>query len=175
LGETENEWNKVVADVLSQKNLKGIILDMRGNPGGYLQGAVDLGSDFLKQGEVVVSEQRGGEKIDYRAHGVGRFLDEKVVILVDGGSASASEILAGALRDQLGVKVVGETTFGKGTVQERQEFPGGVALHITSAKWLTPNGTWVNGKGLEPDVKVEDNPETITDEQLTEAVRLLNF
>ncbi len=172
-GETEREWNKVVSEILKKRNLKGIVLDMRGNPGGYLQGAVDLGSDFLEAGEVVVIEDRGKKKYDYKVERRGRLIGENVVVLVDGGSASASEILAGALRDQLGTKIVGEATFGKGTIQERQEISGGVALHVTSAKWLTPNGIWINETGLEPDVVIEDNIETVEDEQLLEAMKLV--
>jgi len=172
-GETEREWNKVVSEILKKRNLKGIVLDMRGNPGGYLQGAVDLGSDFLEAGEVVVIEDRGKKKYDYKVERRGRLIGENVVVLVDGGSASASEILAGALRDQLGTKIVGEATFGKGTIQERQEISGGVALHVTSAKWLTPNGIWINETGLEPDVVIEDNIETVEDEQLLEAIKLV--
>jgi len=93
-GETEREWNKVVSEILKKRNLKGIVLDMRGNPGGYLQGAVDLGSDFLEAGEVVVIEDRGKKKYDYKVERRGRLIGENVVVLVDGGSASASEILA---------------------------------------------------------------------------------
>jgi carboxyl-terminal processing protease len=92
---------------------------------------------------------------------------------VNKGSASASEILAGALRDIKGIKIVGETTFGKGTVQEPQDLENGAGLHITIAKWLTPNGTWVNDKGLEPDVKVQESSDGKTDDQLAKAMELL--
>jgi carboxyl-terminal processing protease len=173
-GETLNEWNEVVSDVLKEGVLRGIVVDLRGNPGGYLQGAVDLGSEFLEVGDVVVLEQRGRKKTEFYVERQGRFLGERVVVLVDGGSASASEILAGALRDQLGVMIVGERTFGKGTIQERQEIEGGVALHVTSAKWLTPNEVWVNEVGLEPDFEIEDDIETSQDEQLERALEFLS-
>ena len=86
------------------------------------------------------------------------------------GSASASEILAGALRDQKKIKLIGDTSFGKGTIQEPQQINGGSGLHITIAKWLTPKGTWVHEKGLEPDVKVEDKEDTKEDDQLQTAI-----
>ena len=97
----------------------------------------------------------------------------KVVILVNEGSASASEILAGALSELKGYKLVGEKTFGKGTIQEPLQLEKGSSLHITIAKWLTPKGTWVNEKGIEPDVNISDKDDTAEDEQLQEAIRLL--
>jgi len=173
-GETQGEWEKVVADVLKNENTKGIILDLRNNPGGYLQGSVDIAGEFIKTGKVVVIEERGEEKTEYTVENIGRFLNVPLVVLVNKGSASASEILAGALRDNKGIKLVGETTFGKGTIQEPQELDGGAGLHITVAKWLTPNGYWVNEKGLSPDIEIIDNEETPEDEQLLKAIEVLN-
>ena len=96
-----------------------------------------------------------------------------MVVLVNGGSASASEIVAGALRDHNRAQLVGDKTFGKGTIQEVRPVNGNSGLHITVARWLTPGGTWVHEKGLEPDVVIEDNPETEEDEQLSKALELL--
>jgi carboxyl-terminal processing protease len=96
-----------------------------------------------------------------------------LVVLINEGSASAAEILAGALRDIKKAKLVGETTFGKGSIQEPLQFEGNTGLHITVARWLTPSGFWVNEKGLEPDVKIKDDEETPEDEQLQEALKLL--
>ncbi|MEJ2441657.1 MAG: S41 family peptidase, partial [Patescibacteria group bacterium] len=104
---------------------------------------------------------------------IGRLLSIPTVVIVNGGSASASEILAGALRDVADITLIGETTFGKGTIQEPQEFENGAGLHITTARWLTPSGYWVNDKGLEPDIVIEDNTDTPEDEQLQEALNLL--
>src|SRR3990167_2764271 len=172
--ETDGEWNKAVKEILSKKEVKGLILDLRNNPGGYLQASVDVASDFVKTGSVVVSEERGdGTKTDFRSEGIGLLVDMPTVILVNEGSASASEILAGALRDLNKTKIIGVKSFGKGTIQEPLQLEGGTGLHITVAKWLTPSGTWVNGTGLEPDVKVEDKEETTEDEQLQEAIKLL--
>lgn len=169
--DTKDEWDKAAAEILSKNSVKGIILDLRNNPGGYLQEAVDLASDFLKSGTTVVTEEDGnGQKTDFKVQTLGRFLNMPVVVLVNKGSASASEILAGALRDQKKSLLIGETSFGKGTIQETRTLDGGAGLHVTIAKWLTPSGYWVNEKGLKPDVEVQDNPDTTQDEQLVEAI-----
>jgi len=173
--ETYAEWDKAVVEISQKGDLSGVILDLRNNPGGYLQGAIDTASDFLKVGDVVVIQESGSKvKESFKSERVGRLGGKKLVVLVNEGSASASEILAGALRDDNHVKIIGETTFGKGTIQEPLELDGGAGLHITIARWLTPSGFWVNEKGLEPDVKIEDNPETPEDEQLLKAIELLS-
>lgn len=173
-GDTQSEWEKYVSEILQKPNLKGIILDVRNNPGGFLQGAVDLTSDFLDNGKIVVIEDTGGKKSEYKVEKLGRFRKDKLTVLVNEGSASASEILAGAIKDHKRGKIVGETTFGKGTIQEPQQVNGGAGLHITIARWLTPGGFWVDEGGLKPDVEVEDNAETEEDEQLQEAIKVLN-
>ena len=96
------------------------------------------------------------------------------MVLINQGSASASEILAGALSETKGYKLIGETTFGKGTIQEPLQLEKGSSLHITTAKWLTPKGVWVNEKGLTPDIIIEDKSDTTIDEQLQEAIKVLN-
>jgi carboxyl-terminal processing protease len=147
---------------------------LRNNPGGYLQGAVDLASEFIQTGKVVVTEQRSdGTENKFKVERFGKLLKYPTVVLVNGGSASASEILAGALRDQDGIKLIGIKSFGKGTIQEPIELNGGSGLHVTTAKWLTPNGTWVHGEGLGPDVEIEDDIETIEDEQLQKAIEVI--
>jgi len=174
-GETKAEWEDKLREILKTPNLDGVILDVRNNPGGYLQGAVDLASEFLEIGEVVVIEQSNKDKVEYKVEMFGRLKDVDVVVLVNKGSASASEILAGALRDQLGALLVGEKTFGKGTIQEPLQLEDGEGLHMTIAKWLTPRGIWVNDEeGLTPDVLVEDNPDTESDEQLQRAIEELS-
>lgn len=173
--ETVGEWNKAVDEIVKKNNVKNIIIDLRNNPGGYLQAAVDIGSDFVNSGTTIVIQQNGdGTKQEYKSEKFGRIQKYNVVVLINGGSASASEILSGALRDDRGFKLIGEKSFGKGTVQEPVEVPGGSGLHVTTAKWLTPNGTWVHGKGLEPDVKVADDEKTVEDEQLQKAIEMLN-
>lgn len=174
-GETVTEWEDIVTDILEKPEVKGIILDVRNNPGGYLQGAVELASDFLDTGSVVVIEDDGDNvKQEYRVEKLGRLKSYKVVVLVNKGSASASEILSGALRDIGKIELIGETTFGKGTIQEPQQINGGSGLHITIAKWLTPSGFWVNDGGLKPDIEVEDNQDTEEDEQLQKAIEVIS-
>ncbi len=171
--ETTAEWDKAVTDILGKPEVAGIIIDVRNDPGGYLQAAIDLASDFVPTGTTVVTQENGdGSRVEFKSQKLGRLQKYKVLVLINGGSASASEILSGALRDDRGFKLVGEKSFGKGTIQEPIEIPGGSGLHVTTAKWLTPNGTWVHEKGLEPDVKIVDDEKTPDDEQLQEAIKL---
>ncbi len=134
-----------------------LLIDLRGNPGGYLEAAIDMASWFLPPGKVVVSEDFGGEQdpIVYRSRGYDIFNNNlKLVILVDGGSASASEILAGALQEQGVATLVGEKTFGKGSVQELVDITPDTSLKVTIARWLTPNGHSIAEQGITPDVVV---------------------
>ena len=170
-GDTLGEWDDAVKEIIAKAGVTKIIIDLRNNPGGYLQGAVDIAGDFLPTGTTVVIEQKGsGEKIEHKTENFGRLQKYGVVILVNEGSASASEIFAGALRDQKGVKIIGEKSFGKGTIQEPIEIPGGSGLHVTTAKWLTPSGTWVHDAGILPDVTIVDDEATDIDEQLEVAI-----
>ncbi|MDZ7726164.1 MAG: S41 family peptidase [Candidatus Campbellbacteria bacterium] len=156
-----------------------LILDLRGNPGGYLQAAVEMASYFLDSGEVVVRETgRGGEEVEvYRSKGYDIFDQElDMVVLVNRGSASASEILAGALSENNVATLVGEKTFGKGSVQEVVEITPETSLKVTIAKWLTPNGVSFSEEGLTPDVEVELNSDELNsgnDKQMERAVELL--
>ncbi len=172
--DTDTEWAKAVKEVTDHKpQVAGIVLDLRNNPGGYLQSSVDIAGEFLKIGSVVVIEDKGETKNEFKTDRSGKFGKMKTVILVNRGSASASEILAGALSEQQGVKLVGEKSFGKGTIQEPLQLEKGSSLHITVAKWLTPKGNWVHDKGLTPDVEILDKEDTTEDEQLLEALKLL--
>jgi len=148
--------------------VRGLIVDLRGNPGGFLQSAVDITSRFVERGTVVVSE-RGRETRDFKAGGSTLLEAVPTVVLVNGGSASASEILAGALNDQLGVPIIGTTTFGKGSVQEFIKLDDGSSIRVTTARWFTPNGRNIDKDGIEPTIEVEDDPETEEDEQLQRA------
>jgi len=173
-GETEEEWNSAVREIIKKPEVKGLILDVRGNPGGYLQAAVDISAEFVKTGTVAVIEERGdGTTIEFKTERLGLLNNFPTVVMINGGSASASEILAGALRDQKEFKLIGQKSFGKGTIQEPVNMDNGTRLHITIAKWLTPKGTWVHEKGLSPDFEVENNPDTEEDEQLIKAIEVL--
>lgn len=173
--ETKNEWSEAVTEVLGTAGLKGVVIDVRNNPGGYLMAAVDIASEFLNKGTLVVSEEAEGRKIDeLLTQRQGKLVGTPVVILINKGSASASEILAGALRDNLKVKLVGVNSFGKGTVQEPREFPDGTGIHITIARWITPSGDWIHEKGIAPDIEVKIDPEKPEDDlQLKRAIEEL--
>ena len=156
-----------------------LILDLRGNPGGYLDAAVSMASWFLPNGKPVVIEDYGNNKKQniYRSAGYDIFTDKlKFVVLIDGGSASASEILAGAMQDYGLAKLVGEQSYGKGSVQEVVNITPDTILKITIAKWLTPKGTSISLKGLTPDYKVEftqKDADAKKDPQMDKAVELL--
>jgi len=157
-----------------------LILDLRGNPGGYMEAAVDMASWFLPAGKTVVIEDFGGtqENKIHRSKGYDIFnKDLKFVILVDGGSASASEILAGALQEHGIATLVGEQTFGKGSVQELVEITPETSLKVTIARWLTPNGVSISKEGLTPDTEVEFTLEDFKaglDPQFEKAIEILN-
>lgn len=157
-----------------------LILDLRGNPGGFLEASVDMASWFLPIGEVVLSENFGENKDPqvYRSKGYDIFKDSpiKMVILINRGSASASEILAGALSQHGIATLVGETTFGKGSVQELVDITEDTSLKVTVARWLTPDGTTISENGLTPDIEVDltfDDVEAELDPQLDKAIEIL--
>ncbi|QQG42337.1 MAG: S41 family peptidase [Candidatus Giovannonibacteria bacterium] len=162
-----------------EKGRTKLIIDLRNNPGGYLEAAVDMASWFLPQGEVVVQEDFGGksEKIIHRSRGYYVFKNTPIVILVNQGSASASEILAGALRDHSIAKLVGERTFGKASVQELVPLTADTSLKVTIAKWLTPKGQSISEGGLAPDIEVKvtkEDTNTGRDPVMERAVEILN-
>lgn len=173
---TNQEWLSMVNDIANKiknnKNVRGIIFDLRNNPGGYLNDATFIASEFLSVGKPVVIEDDGAvDRSTMTVTRTGLLTDEKIIVLINKGSASAAEIVSGALRDNGRAKLVGEKSFGKGTVQEAADLGGGAGLHITIAKWLTPNGTWVNGNGLTPDISVSLDPKNPDqDTQLEKAV-----
>ncbi|MCF7844192.1 S41 family peptidase [Candidatus Gracilibacteria bacterium] len=137
--------------------LRYLVIDLRGNPGGYLEASINMSSYFLKEGQVVVSEKKGKNQdvVNHRSTGItGLPFGIKVVVMVDGGSASASEILAGALKDHGIAKVVGVKSFGKGSVQELVNFEDGSSLKVTVAKWYTPSGVNISEHGIVPDFEV---------------------
>jgi len=167
---TKDEWDSAVKDILTQSEIDGLIIDFRNNPGGLLERAIELASDFFAKGVVVTQQGRYTNK-PFQSMGTARLANYPVVVLVNKGSASASEIVAGALRDQIKAKLVGEKTFGKGTVQDRIELNNGGALHVTIAKWLLPGGAWIHHEGIPVDVEVKDNLDTPEDEVILEAVK----
>ncbi len=158
-----------------------LVLDLRGNPGGYLQGAVAIASYFMPAGKEVLRESFGDEREEevYRSRGatLKQFAPKEMVVLIDGGSASASEILAGALQEQGYATLVGASSFGKGSVQELVNLPSGSSLKVTIARWLTPNGRSISNGGLTPDIEVArtaEDREASRDPQLDAAIQVLH-
>jgi carboxyl-terminal processing protease len=157
---------------------KKIVLDLRGNPGGYLNVAQNIAGWFLPLNQIVVIEDFGGnsEQQIYKSEGNSQLLDYPIVVLINEGSASASEILAGALRDNRNAKLIGEKSFGKGSVQEVVYLPNGSFLKITVAKWLTPKGALISDVGLTPDIKIAITDDDIIankDPQLSKALEIV--
>ena len=173
--ETTFELDNEIDDILAI-DPRGIIIDLRNNTGGYVGTVKEIAGRFLDRGEVVFIEDYGDEKSIHKTIGNKRFFDVPIVVLINEGSASASEILAGALRDNMGVKLVGKKTFGKGSVQELKHLKDGSSIKITVAEWLTPNRTVINNNGVEPDFDVEmsfEDYENDRDPQLEKALELL--
>ena len=176
-GDTNENWDKVASEVnVKMRTLNAIILDLRGNPGGYLQSAVHIAGEFFRDKPVLFQEDAFGTQEALDTNRIGTFNGVPVIVLIDGGSASASEILAAALKFHIDAKLVGVKSFGKGTIQDARDFADGSGIHITIAKWLTPAKEWVHKNGIKPDVEVEYvsegeyNPEK--DKQLLKAIEI---
>lgn len=170
---TPKEFDEAIKKIAAEKNrLNGVVLDLRNNPGGFFDGAIDMASEFIPSGTIVTQKGKFTQQ-DYTAKGKARLQGMNVEVLVNRGSASASEIVAGALRDQLDSKLIGEKTFGKGTVQDRTELSNGGGLHVTIARWLLPKGDWIQDEGIPVDIEVKDNPDTEEDEVLLKAIEVI--
>lgn len=170
-------WDKMVREINASK-AKGLIIDLRGNPGGFFDSAIYAGEEFLKKGTVQAKQtnKKGKEEV-FRVAREGKLLDIPVVVLVDEGSASASEILSGMLQQNKRATVVGMNTYGKGTAQTIVNYRDGSSLHLTILKWLLPDGQWLNRENpIKPDVVVEypeDEYKKGNDVQLNEAIKLI--
>ncbi|WP_238988485.1 S41 family peptidase [Peribacillus frigoritolerans] len=146
---------KTALEEMSKKDMKGLVLDLRGNPGGLLDQAIEMASLFIPNGKVVLQvEDRSGKKDVYKSENDGE-LKIPVVVLIDDGSASASEIVAAAVSESADIPLIGIKSFGKGTVQTAQDFKDGSNFKYTAAKWLTPEGNWIHKKGIKPDITVK--------------------
>lgn len=174
-----SQFRQALKDFVASGTNK-LVIDLRGNPGGYLEAAVDMASWFLPEGKVVVREDKGGgkEEVVLRSKGYGIFNTDvmEVVVLIDRGTASASEILAGALSEHGIATLIGANTYGKGSVQELVRITSDTSLKVTVAQWLTPNGISISEGGLKPDIEVLLTPEDFEagrDAQLERAIELL--
>jgi carboxyl-terminal processing protease len=168
---------KKTAQEISQSKATKIILDLRNNPGGLLDSAVNLAGYFLDPGKVVTIERAGdGTETLFKTQPNGLLKNYPIIVLINKGSASASEILAGALKDNRGVLLLGETSFGKGSVQEVDNLPNKASIKITIAKWFTPKGVSINENGIKPDISVTisaDDFKNLKDPQLDKAKELI--
>ncbi len=152
------QLNKAFDD-LDVSHLDGLVFDLRGNPGGLLSSAIDIASAFIQDGVILKEDFGNGTEQVYQANG--SFVNGSIplAVLVDGNSASASELVAGALQDRGRATIIGETTFGKGTVQTWQALVNGGGVRLTIARWLTPDGHWIHGEGITPDIVVNWTPD----------------
>jgi len=168
MSDTASTFQRQTKNLLSQGS-QGLIIDLRNNPGGLLDQAVKVASTIIPNGVIVSEVGRSNNRRDIQAEGNAYLVDERVVVLVNQGSASAAEIVAGALQDTKTAMVIGTKTFGKGTVQDFSELPDGSALKLTVAKWLTPSGRSIADDGIVPDVLIEPADST-DDPQLQRAI-----
>lgn len=165
---------KEAAQTFNDQNVKGVIVDVRANPGGLLDSAVEVSSLWLEKGDIVLEEKAGGETIkSYQAKGESKLNGVPTIVLINEGSASASEILAGALKDNDAASLLGKKSFGKGSVQTIERFSDGSSIKVTIARWFTPNGQNIDKQGIEPEVIVEQSENKDTDNQLQAAIEQL--
>ncbi|ALS78581.1 S41 family peptidase [Planococcus kocurii] len=153
---SENTYQELLDAIkeMEAEGMKAVVMDVRGNPGGLLDVALDISDLFIEEGKPLFEVQAKGAEPEVYMSSPGTKIKVPVTLLIDGGSASASEILAGAMNESADIKLVGEKTFGKGTVQTANDLQDGSNLKFTTAKWLTPDGNWIHEKGIEPDVEV---------------------
>ena len=174
--DTDTQFNKVANEIIL-KSPKGLIVDLRGNPGGFVNACIDFSSYFIEKDIVVVIEKNSdGEEYEYKTDGNAILKGFKTVVLINQGSASASEIFAGAMQDYGLATLVGQTTFGKGSIQDYEEFGDGSSLKLTVANWLTPNKRLIESRGIVPDYEVEytlEDAENEVDPQLEKAVEII--
>jgi len=173
---TFSEWQNAVERIVSERAKPKVILDLRNNPGGVLSTSVELASEFIDKGVIVSEKFATGRVQKFRSTREGKLTSAPVVVLVNEGSASASEILAAALSYHSNAELVGAPTFGKGTVQDARDLVDGSGIHITVAEWLTPSGENISEEGLDPDYEIEftsEDAEEDRDPQLEKALELL--
>ncbi|MBI5880070.1 MAG: S41 family peptidase [Chloroflexi bacterium] len=163
-------------NTLKRQGAKALVFDLRGNPGGYLTTAIDVAGQFIKDGPVAYERGKDGNEREFRATGNGAWMDGPLVVLIDKGSASASEIVSGAIQDRKRAILLGDTSFGKGSVQAVHQLSDKSSVHITIAEWLTPNKRQISGTGLTPDMSIPMSADDVkrgVDTQLEAALKYL--
>lgn len=173
--DTVRGFDKAIREVVG-KGSKGLILDLRGNPGGYLDAGVSVTGEWIKEDVILIERMADGTEKEYLSDGQARLAEVPTIVLINEGSASASEILSGALQDYGRAKLVGKKTFGKGSVQDYRQFKDGSSLKLTIAQWLTPKGRSIDKAGIMPDIEVdltEDDYNANRDPQMYKAVEIL--
>ncbi|MEK9155754.1 MAG: S41 family peptidase [Patescibacteria group bacterium] len=170
--DTDRLFGEIVSQIQASRP-KGIVLDLRNNPGGYLEGAVDLAGNFLDGGVVVIEKGKDKKNKEYKTANRPKLKGYKLAVLVNKGSASASEIFAGAIQDRGAGRIIGEKTFGKGSVQEVVDLSDGSSIKVTVASWFTPHGRQINDEGIAPDIESSDDGNTPEDEVLERGLEYL--
>ncbi len=173
-GRTDAELRDALEE-LEGLGMTSLIVDLRGNGGGFLDAAVDVASEFLPDGVVLYQVERDKPESAFNVKRGGRYLESPLVLLVDGGTASASEIVAGALQDRGRATLIGEKTYGKGSVQSVFDLSDGSSVHITSARWLTPDHHQIDGVGLDPDLEVAISEEDRSQERDPQLERAIEY
>lgn len=170
--DTGKEFTQAVQNIL-ERGTKGIVIDLRNDPGGYLSSAVSVADAFLKDGTIVIEEYGNGKRDVTEAHQPAPLENMKVAVLVNRGTASAAEILAGALHDRLNAPIIGEKTFGKGSVQEIETMNDGSTMKLTVAHWLTPNGSSIDNVGISPTVEMKSEVGDNNDAEMQKAIQVV--
>ena len=169
---THDELDIILKNI-SQTNQRGLLLDLRNNAGGLVESVVNIASQFLDSGMIMYQVDGQGVREDYEVKSGGKAREIPMVVLVNDYSASASEILAGALRDHGRAKLIGTTTYGKGSVNIQTELSNGGGIFFTIARWYTPNGVLIEGNGIQPDFVVQPDQDSVEDLQLNKAIEVL--
>jgi carboxyl-terminal processing protease len=174
--DTEQLLNQLVREIEQKPDVRGLVIDMRNNPGGFLEMSIEAASEWVEQGVIVRERDFTGTERQHQARGRARLAHLPTVVLINEGSASAAEILAGALQDYKLATLVGKTSFGKGSVQKYESLPDGSAYKLTVARWYTPLERAINEVGIKPDIEVELSEEDFNndkDPQLDKALEIL--
>jgi carboxyl-terminal processing protease len=171
--QTAGQIQQAISDYKKTNHLRGVLFDLRDNPGGLLSSAVEIADMFLSNGMIVSTKGRGEPEQRYQALAPAMYPDLKLAFLLNHYSASAAEVLAGAMQDRQRAIILGENSYGKGSVQKLWPIAGGRAIKLTVARYYTPSGRLIEGKGIQPDIKIVDDPSSDSfDSALDESIKV---